>query len=101
MPPKKRTVSVDDEPDAIALKLIELLNDENVIKKLKTMLYPQVIADKLGLLTSQWNKMVQQHDVKERRISELEQKVQQLETNADAVEQYSRRPNLGFQGIPE
>ena len=27
--------------------------------------------------------------------------MQQLETSADAVEQYSRRPNLRFQGIPE
>ena len=102
IPPKKR-MSVDDELDAdvVALKLIELLNEENFIKKLKTMLYPQVIADKLDLLTAQWDKMSQQLDVKERRISELEQRVQQLETNADAVEQYSRRPNLRFQGIPE
>ena len=49
MPLKKRTVSVDDEPDAIAMKV----NEENVIKKLKTMLYLQLIADKLDLLTAQ------------------------------------------------
>ena len=38
---------------------------------------------------------------KDKRIRCLEQKVNVLEAEADRREQYSRRPNLLFQGIPE
>ena len=38
---------------------------------------------------------------KEARICELEKRVTALETQADDAEQYSRRANLRFHGMPE
>ena len=38
---------------------------------------------------------------KSKRICELKKKVVTLEAQVDAVEQYSRRANLRFQGIPD
>ena len=37
----------------------------------------------------------------ERKIVKLEERIDALEMEADKREQYSRRPNLRFQGIPE
>ena len=40
-------------------------------------------------------------DVKQEQIGDLHNKVSTLEANADKREQYTRRPNLRFHGIPE
>ena len=91
----------DDNTNAIALKFIELLNDEQVLAKIKIALYPRDLVNKIDLLSAMVNKLSGQLEQKEQRISQLEQKVQLLELQADGVEQYSRRANLRLYGIPE
>ena len=87
--------------DAIIFRLTELLNDETILSKLRRALHPQVLADKIDHLAATVNQLSQQLEKKEERIKQLEEKVASLEVNADETEQYSRRPNLRFQGLPE
>ena len=85
----------------ILLKMTELLCDEQILKKMKTTLFPQVLSDKLDYLSAQVEVLTKQLATKEQRISELEKKVVTLEVQTDVVEQYLRRANLDFQGIPD
>ena len=89
------------DADTILLKMTELLCDEKILKRMKTTLFPQVLSDKLDHLSAQVELLTKQLATKEHRISELETKVATLEAQTDAVEQYSRRANLRFQGIPD
>ena len=83
------------------LRLIELLNDDGVVRKLKAALFPQEIADKLDRQSAQIEQLVTQLKAKDARIAVLEEKVKELEVHADNNEQYTRRTNLLFSGIPE
>ncbi|KAK2188867.1 hypothetical protein NP493_117g02009 [Ridgeia piscesae] len=85
----------------MVMKFIELLNDEEMLRKLKSALYPQALADKLDQLTQTIAGLTYQLESKEKRISALEEKVERLEGEGDKVEQYSRRNNLRCYGIPE
>ena len=75
----------------MVMKFIELLNDEDVLRKLKSALYPQALADKLDQLTQTITGLTSQLGSKEKRITALEEKVERLEGERDNVEQYSRR----------
>ena len=89
------------DTDTILLKMTELLCDEQILKKMKTTLFPLELSDKLDHLSAQVEVLTKQLATKEQRITELEKKVATLEAQTDAVEQYSRRANLRFQGIPD
>ena len=89
------------DTDTILLKMTELLCDEQILKKMKTTLFPQELSDKLDHLSAQVEVLTKQLATKEQRITELEKKVATLEAQTDAVEQYSRCANLRFQGIPD
>ena len=90
---------IDD--DALALRIIELLNDDAVVSKLKNALYPQVLADKLDQQTAQIDRLLAQLTESKTRIEQLESRVGELEDQADHTEQYSRRANLIFTGMTE
>ena len=95
-------VSIETEmydTDTVLLKMTELFCDEQILKKMKTTLFPQDLSDKLDHLSAQVEVLTKQLATKEQRISE--KKVATLEAQTDAVEQYSRRANLRFQGIPD
>ena len=81
--------------------MTEQLCDEQILKKMKKTLIPQVLSDKLDRLSAQVEVLTKQLATKEQRISELENKVMTLEAQTDAVEQYSCRAKLRFQGIPD
>ena len=89
------------DTDTILRKMTELLCDEQILKKMKTTLFPQELSDKLDHLSAQVEVLTKQLATKEQRITELEKKVATLEGQTDAVEQYSRRANMRFQGIPD
>ena len=54
MPPKPtRSIShTDDSSELLALRIIELLNDDAVVAKLKKALYPSDLADKIDSLNA-------------------------------------------------
>ncbi len=101
MGPKKRAGSDSEEQGTLALKLIELLNDDAVLDKLKQVLYPKELSKQLKGLNDQIVRLQQQLAAKDEKIKTLEERVIKLEVDSDAVEQYSRRANLQIRGIAE
>ena len=90
-----------DSSDHLALRIIALLNDDQVIDKLKQALFPKELSDKIEALNTRICKLTAQLDAKDSRIKALEEKVLNHEISADSAEQYSRRANLHVSGIPE
>ena len=84
-----------------AIMLLGLLNDEQVLKKLKQVLFPQTLADKIDAMNIHITNLTTLLNNKDTRINELEQKVHTLEGAIDCQEQYSRRQNLRINDIPE
>ena len=74
---------------------------QNLLSNLKKALFPNQLATKIDALTLQVSHLTSQLDKKVERIAELETKVQSLEDANDALEQYSRRPNIRISGIAE
>ena len=64
-------------------------------------MYPQALSDKLDKLTETIAGLTSQLENKEIKITALEERVERLEGECDRLEQYSRRGNLRFSGIPE
>ena len=91
----------DDDNDHLALRLIALLTDEQVLSKLKSILFPKDLKDMLDSLNGHIQTLNKQLSEKGERIKSLEMKVETLESESDKVEQYSRRANVHFCGIPE
>ena len=87
--------------ESLALRIIELLSDDVLLSNLKKALFPNQLATKIDALTLQVSHLTSQLDKKVERIAELETKVQSLEDSNDALEQYSRRPNIMISGIAE
>ena len=89
------------EDDAIALRLVACLNDDQVLQKMKAMLYPQELENKIDNLTKKIDSLTKLDESKNLRLNDLEKRISTLEANADRQEQYSRRPNLRVQGLEE
>ena len=89
------------DTDTLAMTVIELFGDARVAAKLKKALYPQELVDKLDQLTKRVSALTENLRERDERIKQLEKKVETLEFDSDKVEQYSRRSNLRFSGIPE
>ena len=89
----------DDE--TLALRLVELLGDDAVIRRLRTALYPQMLADKMDRQSALMEQLIAQLTASNTRIQDLEKRVKDLEDQADKTEQYTRRSNLLFSGLPE
>lgn len=87
--------------DELALRFIELLSDEQVLAKLKRVLYPRDLADKIESLTTEVSHLRQQLTTRDEYIVELEKRVSTLETDLDSQGQYTRRANLLIQNIAE
>ena len=64
-------------------------------------MYPQELVDKLDYLTKRVSALTESLRERDEKIKKLERKVATLELESDKVEQYSRRSNLRFSGIPE
>ena len=105
MPKARKTSSVIDsdvcDTDEMLLRFLELLSNDQVVRKLKSALYPEELSNKLETLTLTIAGLTSQLENKERRITVLEDQVELLQSECDNLQQYSRRCNLRFHGIPE
>ena len=81
--------------------MIELMSDGRVLQELKKQLYQTELYDKLDTLTSKLESIITQLTAKDDTKRTLETTVHHLERQLDVHEQYSRRPNLRIQVIPE
>ena len=101
-PKTKRAASSDmDDPAALALCLIELLNDDQVLDKLRRVLYPKELSAKIDSVNDHIGGLKAMLTEKEERIKFFEVKVAKLEENADSVDQYGWRTILHIRGVPE
>ena len=82
MGPKKRTESDTEEQGTLALRLIELLNDDAVLDKLKQVLYPKELSNQLKGLNDQIVRLQQQLAAKDEKIKTLEERVNKLEIDS-------------------
>ena len=104
MPKQRRqTVSVDSESmssddDVLVCRLIKLLNNDRVINKLKTALYPHKLSDSIDRQNAMSEQLINQFKAQEAHIAVLEEKVKTLQASADDIEQRGRRANLVFTG---
>ena len=83
------------------MTIIELCSDARVAATLKKAMYPKELVDQLHHLSSRVTALTECIQQRDDKIKKLEGKVTQLELEADKVEQYSRRSNLRFTGLPE
>ena len=100
-PKKVRNASGSEDQAALALRLVELLNDDQVLDKPRRVLYPRELSDKINSVNAHVHTLHAKLDEKEQIIRFLEEKVAALEASADSVDQYGRRANLHVRGIPE
>ena len=68
---------------------------------MKNILFPQSLSDGVDYLKKTIDNLTEVIVEKDARISELERLVSTTETKLDALDQYSRRANLLFQGLKE
>ena len=106
-PNKARDVSnrsddTADDQDTLALRLIELLNDDPVIAKPKKSLFPKELTTAIDELSDRIRRLNEKLNSKDEHIKSLENRIPTLESeNDNNIEQYSRRANLRVCGIPE
>ena len=98
-PKKVRTASDTEDQAALAQRLDELLNDDQVLEKLRWVLYRRELADKINSVDAHVDSLHAKLNEKEETITFLEEK--SLEASADSVDQYGRRANLHVRGLPE
>ncbi|KAK2188495.1 hypothetical protein NP493_130g00004 [Ridgeia piscesae] len=105
MPKARRTPSITDsdvcDTDVMLLRFLELLSDDQVVRKLKSALYRQALSDRLDTLTQTIAGLTSQLESKESRIVVLEEQVELLQSECDNLDQYSIRCKLRIRGIPE
>ena len=90
-----------DDQDSLALKLIELLNDDQVIAKLQKSLFPKELTTTIDNLSDRIRRLNEKLDLKDEFIKSLETRIVTLESENDNIEQYTRRANLRLCGVPE
>ena len=105
--PKRRgdsasdTTEIGPKEDALLVRFVELLSNEAVVQKLRHVLNPKAFTDKLDTLTQQISQLNERLEKKDKYIAALEARLSSCEADLDQLEQYSRRTNLRFFGIPE
>ena len=95
------TTEITRRDDAMLLRFVELLSEETVAEKLRSMFNPQILTDKLESLMDTITKLNDRLDKKDVYIADLGARLSSVKANLDVLEQYSRRSNLRFFGIPE
>ena len=71
------------EDDALALRLVNLLNDDQVLDKLKSVLYPHELAEQLKSLIQNIEGLKRQLTKKDEIIENFEKRVSALEDEQD------------------
>ena len=97
--PKSRQSASDD--DDLAIRIVALLKEDKVATQMKALFHPKELLAVISSLTAKVDHLTSQLALKDARIDGLEQRLAKLEIDSDSQEQYSRRPNLRIQGLPE
>ena len=83
------------------MRVIDLLTDQQVLSTLKKALFPVELSGWIDALNETLERLPHLVEEKDAKIVNLEREVLELVDANDLLAQYSRRPNLRFEGIPE
>ena len=83
-----------DDQDHLALQLIELLSDDQVVATLQKCLFPRELTATIDNLSDRIRRLNEKLDSKDELIKSLETRIVTLESANDSIEQYTRRANL-------
>ena len=83
---KGKRCASEDTDDSLALRLVDLLNDDQVVAKLRAALYPTELRDEVREISKQVAILTSQLAEKNACIKTLEDKVDALEYDHDAVD---------------
>ena len=78
MPPKQRgdsasvTAEIGPKEDALLVRFVELLSNEAVVQKLRHVLNPQALTDKLDTLSEKISQLNERLDKKDQYMAALE-----------------------------
>ena len=97
MPWKSADVPASD----LVLHFMDLLNEDNVLRKMKAVLYPNELASKIDNMQATISSMAKQLQENDNKITLLQAKVSNLEGELETQQQYTRRPNIRIYGIRE
>ena len=89
--PKSKSTSTDDateEREALALRVIDLLTDQQVLSALKKALFPVELSGRIGALNATLERLSRVVEEKDARITSLEEEVRELANANDSLEQY-------------
>ena len=100
---QKKSTSTEEveEREALAIRIIDLLTDQQVLSALKKALFPTELVGKIEELNNVIGRLSTKLSEKEDRVVVLENEVRVLADANDTLEQYTRRANLIIDGIPE
>ena len=85
----------------MALRVIYLLTDQQVLSALKRALFPTELLGKIEELNNVIGRLSTKLSEQEDRFKVQENEMRVLADANDALELYTRRANLLFDGIPE
>ena len=85
-------LGIDD--DQLVMKVIAILNDSAVLKKMKSVLFPEKLSNEIRDLRETILSFQKKLDEKSQHIIMLETKISGLECKIDDIEQYGRISNL-------
>ena len=94
----RRSASDDD---VLAIRMVVLLKEETVATQMKALFYRKELVAVISSLTAKVDHLTTQLNIRDARIGGLEKRLEKLEIDSDNQEQYTRRPNVGIQGISE
>ena len=100
---QKKSTSTEEveEREALAIRIIDLLTDQQVLSALKKALFPTELVGKIEELNNVIGRLSTKLSEKEDRVVVLDNEVRVLADANDTLEQYTRRANLIIDGIPE
>lgn len=85
-----------------SLALIEALSSSTVTQAINKAIDYDFLANKvLQKFDDKWNILTKKIKSNEEKVSDLQTKVDKMQAKLDEYEQYSRRDNLRFHGVPE
>ena len=101
-PSRKGSANAEEDLQNIfALRVLELLGDEEIVAKIKSAIYHHMLIEEIRDMKLEITRLYQTIDAKDKLIYELKDRIDKLEVSVDDTEQYSRRANVRIQGIAE
>ena len=87
---QKGCANAEEDPQNIfALRVLELLGDEEIVAKIKSAIYPHALIQEIRDIKLEITRLHQTIDAKDKLIYGQKDRIDKLEVSVDDTEQYS------------